>query len=91
MAVSATVPQIVLPDIYNAATTFLDRNVDEGRGDHVAIYYEDQRWTYRQVQALAHRVGNALRSLGIEMEQRVALLLLDSPQFAGAFWGGIKM
>jgi benzoate-CoA ligase family protein len=91
MAVSTTVPQIVLPDIYNAATTFLDRNVDEGRGDHVAIYYEDQRWTYRQVQTLAHRVGNALRSLGIEMEQRVALLLLDSPQFAAAFWGSIKL
>ncbi len=91
MAVSTTVPQIILPDIYNAASTFLDRNVEEGRGERVAVYYEDQRWTYRQIQTLANRIGNALRASGIEQEQRVALLLLDSPQFAGAFFGAIKI
>ncbi|HEU5198294.1 MAG TPA: AMP-binding protein, partial [Ktedonobacterales bacterium] len=91
MAVSTTVPQIVLPDMYNAASTFLDRNVEEGRGERVAVFYEDERWTYRQIQTLANRVGNALRASGIEQEQRVALLLLDSPQFAGAFFGAIKI
>ncbi len=91
MATPTNTPQIVLPDIYNAASTFLDRNIEEGRGERVAIYYEDERWTYRQVQLTANRVGNALRSLGIEMEQRVALLLLDSPQFASAFFGAIKI
>jgi benzoate-CoA ligase family protein len=90
MAVT-TVPQVVLPDVYNAASTFLDRNIEEGRGERIAIYCEDERWTYRQVQALANRIGNALHGMGVEMEQRVALLLLDSPPLAGAFWGAIKL
>src|SRR5579885_2495932 len=88
---TTTIPQVVLPDVYNAASTFLDRNIEEGRGERIAIYCEDERWTYRQVQALANRIGNALHGMGIEMEQRVALLLLDSPQLASAFWGAIKL
>jgi benzoate-CoA ligase family protein len=40
---------------------------------------------------LANRVGNGLLDLGIDLEQRVALLLLDSPQFAAAFFGAIKI
>ena len=91
MAVPTQVTQIVLPDIYNAASTFLDRNIEEGRGERVAVYYEGERWTYRQLQAMANRVGNALHTLGVEQEQRVALLLLDSPQFVGAFFGAIKL
>src|SRR5579871_1946768 len=91
MSVSINVPQIVLPDTYNAASTFLDRNVEEGHGERIAVYYEDQQWTYHQMQALANRVGNGLRGLGIEMEQRVALLLLDSPRLAAAFLGAIKL
>jgi benzoate-CoA ligase len=39
----------------------------------------------------ANRVGNALLDLGIEIEQRVAMLLLDSPQFAATFFGAIKI
>jgi benzoate-CoA ligase family protein len=91
MSVSVNIPQIVLPDTYNAASTFLDRNVEEGRGERVAVYYQDQQWTYRQMQALANRIGNGLRSLGVEQEQRVALLLLDTPQLAAAFLGAIKL
>ncbi|HEY7348543.1 MAG TPA: benzoate-CoA ligase family protein [Ktedonobacterales bacterium] len=91
MTVSINIPQIVLPDTYNAASTFLDRNVEEGRGERIAVYYEDQGWTYRQLQALANRIGNSLDNLGMEREQRVALLLLDSPQLAAAFLGAIKL
>ena len=91
MSVSVNIPQIVLPDTYNAASTFLDRNVEEGRGERIAVYYEDQQWTYRQMQALANRIGSGLRDLGVEQEQRVALLLLDSPRLAAAFLGAIKL
>src|SRR5207244_1496533 len=75
----------------NAASAFLDRNLAEGRGAKTAIYYEGTAYTYAQIAELANRVGNALLDLGIDLEQRVALLLLDSPQFAAAFFGGIKI
>src|SRR5712692_4362682 len=86
-----TIPTVVLPDQFNAAMAFLDRNLAEGRGGKTAIYYEGNAYTYAQVAELANRVGNGLLDLGVQLEQRVALLLLDSPQFAAAFFGGIKI
>src|SRR5450432_4435220 len=91
MSTIASIPKVVLPDQFNAATAFLERNLAEGRGDKPAIYYEGTTYTYTQIAALANRVGNALLDLGIEIEQRVALLLLDSPQFAASFFGAIKI
>ncbi len=86
-----TVPKIVIPDQFNAATVFLDRNLEEGRGSKTAIYFEGNSYSYDQIAELANRAGNGLLELGIDLEQRVALLLLDSPQFAAAFFGAIKI
>src|SRR5438067_13166502 len=88
---TSTLPSIVIPDQFNAASAFLDRNLAEGRGAKTAIYYEGTAYTYAQIAELANRVGNGLLDLGIDLEQRVALLLLDSPQFAAAFFGAIKI
>lgn len=87
----STLPSIVLPDQFNVATAFLDRNLSEGRGAKTAIFYEGGSYTYAQVAELAHRIGNGLLDLAVDEEQRVALVLLDSPQFAAAFFGAIKM
>jgi benzoate-CoA ligase len=81
----------VLPAQFNVATYFVDRNVEEGRGASPAFLYEDRTLTYADVQELANRTGNALRELGVEMEDRVLLLCLDAPEFLGAFWGAIKI
>ena len=87
----STTPRVVIPDQFNAATAFLDRNLAEGHGTKTAIYFEGNAYTYARIAELANRVGNALLDLGVDMEQRVALLLLDSPQFAAGFFGAIKM
>ncbi len=84
-------PHVVVPDQFNVATAFLDRHITEGRGAKIAIYSEGSSYTYAHVAELANRVGNGLLDLGIDLEQRVALLLLDSPQFAAAFFGVIKI
>jgi benzoate-CoA ligase len=80
-----------LPERFNAATFFVDRHIAEGRGDKVAFFCEDRALTYRQLQDLTNRTGNALLSLGVEMEQRVLLLLLDTPEFVASFFGAIKI
>jgi benzoate-CoA ligase family protein len=86
-----TISEIVLPDRLNATTIFLDHNLEAGRGAKTAIYYEGTSYSYAQVAELANRMGNALLDLGVDVEQRVAMLLLDSPQFAAAFFGAIKI
>jgi len=75
---------------FNAATYFVDRNVDEGRGDAIAIECGAERVTYRQVAERANRFGSALRRLGLQPEQRIVLILQDTPAFAYSFFGAIK-
>jgi benzoate-CoA ligase len=80
-----------VPAIFNAATRFVDRNVDAGRGDHVAIECGDDRITYAQVLTCVNRFGSALRSvLHVRPGERIVLLLMDGPAFAYCFFGAIK-
>jgi benzoate-CoA ligase family protein len=83
--------KVELPDIYNAATTFVDENIAVGRGARIAIYYQDQKFTYQDVYENVNRTGNALKELGVEIEHRVLLVLPDSPEFAFSFFGAIKI
>ena len=84
-------PPILLPNEFNAAAYFVDRNVDEGRSQKIAIECGDRRVTYGELHALVNRAGNGLRSLGVRMEERVFLLLPDLPEFAACFFGAIKI
>jgi len=80
-----------LPQEFNVATYFVDRNVAEGRARRPAFFYEDRVLTYGDVQDLANRTGNALLELGVGPEDRVCMLCLDAPEFVGTFWGAIKI
>src|SRR5215471_8301862 len=81
-----------LTDRYNAAADLLDGNLEAGRGARVAIRTTDgAELTYAQVAASANRAGNALRDLGVEIENRVLMAVLDCPEFAAVFFGAIKL
>jgi len=82
---------IALPQLFNVATYFVDRNILEGRAENVAIECADERVTYQQLFERTNRAGNALRNLGVRPEERVLLLLLDSPEFLYSFFGAIKI
>src|SRR5947209_533436 len=82
-----------IPRQFNAAWHFIDRNIADGRGARLAIEAADtgERVTYAQLHGRVNRCGNALRALGVRMEERVALLLLDSPEWIYSFFGAIKI
>jgi benzoate-CoA ligase family protein len=80
-----------LPQDFNVASYFVDRNIAEGRGSRPAFLYEDRVLTYADVQDLVNRAGNALLELGVNREDRVWILCLDAPEFVAAFWGAIKI
>ncbi len=82
---------IELPDQYNLADHFVDRHIREGRGEKIAIVSESRRLTYREIAEQVNRVGNGLRQLGLEEEQRVLLVLPDVPEFAAAYFGTMKI
>ncbi len=82
---------ITFPENFNMATYFLDDRINEGRGDRVAVYYKDEKYTYEDVQKRANRVGNALLKLGVEMEDRVLIAVADSIEFVATWFAVAKI
>ena len=87
----AAAPVVNVPDQFNVADYLVDRHVREGRGGRTAILCGDESVSYAQVAERSNRVGNGLRSLGVRREERVLLLLLDTPAFAYSFFGAQKI
>jgi benzoate-CoA ligase len=80
-----------LPDRYNLVDHFVDRHIRDGRGAKTAIISGGREITYREVAEQVNRTGNALRKLGLQEEQRVILVLPDTPEFAAAYFGAMKI
>ena len=78
-------------DTFNAAAYFIDRHVEDGRGESIAIECEQRRVSYAELFDRVNRTGSALRTLGVRGEERVLLLMLDGPEMVFAFFGAIKI
>ena len=76
---------------FNLSAVLLDAHLAAGNGDRPAIRYEGASLSYRDISRLVARAGVALRTLGVDMEDRVALLLPDSPEFVATFLGAIRI
>jgi len=76
---------------FNLASYFVDRHVAEGRGHRTAIVYEGRRYTYAEIARLVNQAGSALRHAGVDRGDRVLIVLPDSPDFAAAYFGAIKI
>jgi benzoate-CoA ligase family protein len=76
---------------FNAATLFVDRHVAEGHGARIAHRAGGRGITRAEIAAAVDRCGNALAELGVQIEDRVLLVLDDSAAFVAAFWGAVKL
>ncbi len=79
-----------VPERYNASL-LLDANLDAGRSEQVAFYAADAQMTYRELFHHTCRMGRALLALGVRREQRVMLVLSDTPNFPVAFLGTMRI
>src|SRR5947199_9108719 len=84
-------PPASIPDRFNAAAFFVARHMVEGRAGRPALYHEDRVVTYGEIFESVNRVGNALLDLGVQMEDRVLLILLDGLEFVASFFGAMKL
>ncbi len=82
---------VSFPERFNMADYFLYHNVEEGREGKVCLYFEDKTWTYGDAVRLSNRVGNVLRELGVEIEDRVLLVLPDCPEFMWTWFGAARV
>lgn len=80
-----------IPEQLNLTTYFLEENLTKGRGNKVAIYYQDESYTFNDLCTLTNRIGNILKELGVGLEDRVLLVLQDSPEWAASWFAIMKI
>ncbi len=78
-----------LPEQMNLTELFLHRQLEAHAGSK-ALRFEGGAITYRQLADQVDRATSVLRGLGLELEQRVLLMLPDVPEFASAWFAAIK-
>src|SRR4029079_9586643 len=79
-----------IPRDYNAAVDLIGRNLAAGRGAKTAFIDDAGSCTYAQLAERVDRAANALRSLKINREERIAIAMLDGCDWPAMFLGAIK-
>ncbi len=77
--------------MFNLAAALLDPHLAAGNAGRTAFRYEGDTITYGEISDLVARAGVGFRQIGLDIEERVALLLPDSPQFVASFLGAMRV
>jgi long-chain acyl-CoA synthetase len=80
-------PDVDIPE-KSVVETF-DEATDKWK-DRTAIIFYGKKISYRELRDQVDRLATALHDLGIKKGDRVALLLLNTPQFIIAYFGALK-
>jgi benzoate-CoA ligase len=83
-------PVIDIPRRYNAAVDLIERHRLAGRSGKIAYIDDDGAYSYADLAGRVDRCAALLTRLGIEMEQRIMLLHLDTIDFPAVFLAAIK-
>ena len=80
-------PDVAIPE--QSVVEVFDAATDRWR-DKTALIFYGRKMSYRELRDHVDRFATALYDLGIKKGDRVALLLLNSPQFIIAYFGALK-
>src|SRR3954452_9281547 len=70
--------------------TLVDRRLEAGHGDKVAIRCAGEEITYAQLHGRICAAGTLLKELGLGREDRVLMVLDDTPTFPALFLGAMR-
>jgi benzoate-CoA ligase len=84
-------PNVEFPERFQMADYFLYHNLEEGREGKTCLYYRDEAYTYADAARMSNRAGNALRELGVRVEDRVLVVLPDCPEFVWTWFGANRV
>lgn len=83
-------PVLDIPRDYNAAYDLVERHLVAGRGAKIAYIDDRGAYSYAELAQRVNRAANALRALGLGLEDRIMLALHDTIDFPVVFLGAIK-
>ncbi|GAB2872838.1 AMP-binding protein [Pseudoduganella ginsengisoli] len=84
-------PELQYPDRLNCAAELLDRAIERGWGERIAIRSAGAAWTYAQLQQQVDRIAYVLRTrLGLKTGNRVLLRGANHPMMAACVLAVLK-
>ena len=79
----------------NMAYEAIDKHVDEGYGDKIALHYklEDniQSFTFKEMKEKSNQAANVLKNAGVKKGDRVFIFMARSPELYFALLGALKI
>lgn len=78
-------------ELFNACEYLLDRRVANGDGDRIALTGNGGDLTYAQLLDLVRRTSSVLIDLGLRPEQRLLMLVADSPEFVALYLAAMRI
>ena len=75
-----------VPETFNLADYFLFDRLGERLGENVALRFGDRSQTYAEVARDTEALAAHLMGAGVQREQRVLIVLPDTPAFAWAIF-----
>ena len=76
---------------FNACEYLLDRRLAVGDSSRLALTGVGGEWTYEQLHARVVRCAAGLRVAGVLPEQRVLMVMADSPEFVIVYLAAMRM
>jgi benzoate-CoA ligase family protein len=83
--------KVTIPEKMNITSYYLEDNIAQGRGDKIAIYHLDETYTFNSLCSLTNRMGNVLKEFGVGFEDRVLLILQDTPEWLAGWYAAMKI
>ncbi len=80
-----------MSEVFNACTYLVDRHVEAGNGDRVAVTGPGGSLTYAELLDRAGRVAAGLRALRMRPEERVLIFMADGPHMIAVILGAMRM
>jgi benzoate-CoA ligase family protein len=76
---------------FNACEYLLDRQIAAGHGDRLALTGVAGDVTYAQLHERVIRTAAGLRAVGLQPEQRILMVMADSPEFVVLYLAAMRM
>jgi acyl-coenzyme A synthetase/AMP-(fatty) acid ligase len=77
--------------LFNVCDYLLDRHIREGRGDRLALTGVPGNLSYAELAGRVTHAAGGLRALGLQPEQRVVMVMADSPEFVIVYLAAIRI
>ncbi len=77
------IPEKSIPELFD--------EVIKKYGNRVALVFYGRKVTFKELEEQVNRFAHALWDLGVRKEDRVALYLLNSPQYIISYFGALKV